>query len=214
MKASSTMHMTEAKAIETLKNFLQITDVLEEDIRLARVQCKQAPGEYSKRVLVKTIFSFFEGHLYAFQQVVLAFEYILNPLKNLLPSAKASRMVLFTEEERAKLEGFTFVVGKDGKTCNRYLKFKENIKSTMQIFYRAIQQQEEVDFNSAGWTKLMDAQKIRDRITHPKTAEALKISDEEMETVIAGHDWYRETNSRILKSLRESNLGSRLGQIT
>ncbi|MGA2801715.1 MAG: hypothetical protein ABSE97_05015 [Verrucomicrobiota bacterium] len=199
--------MTEAEAIKTLQNFLQIADVLEEDIQLARTQCRQAPSEYSKRVLIKTIFTFFEGHLYAFKQVVLAFEYILHPLKNLVPGAKESRMVLFTKEERAMLKGFT------GKEYKHHLKFKDDIKSAVQIFYRAIQQQNEVDFNSTGWTQLMDAQKIRDRITHPKTAEALKISDEEMEIMIAGHDWYRETNSRMLKSLRESPLGSRLCQI-
>src|SRR5208282_2141278 len=184
------MRMTEANAKETLNNFLQIADVLEKDVQLARAQCGQAPSEYSKRVLIKTIFSFFEGHLYAFKQVVLAFEYILNPLKNLVLGAKASRMVLFSEEERAMLEGFT------GKERKNHLKFKDNIKFAVQIFYRAIQQQNEVDFKSVGWNQLMAAQKIRDRITHPKTAEALKISDEEMQIVIAGHNWYRGTISR------------------
>jgi hypothetical protein len=93
--------MTEAEAIKALQNFLQIADVLEEDIRLARVQTQQAPSEYAQRVLVKTLFTFLEGHLYSFKQAVLAFEYILNPWKNLVPGAKESRMVLFTEEERA-----------------------------------------------------------------------------------------------------------------
>lgn len=196
--------MTEAEAIKTLQNFLQIADVLEEDYRLARAQCKQAPGEYSKRVLIKAIFAFFEGHLYAFKQVVLTFE----NLKNLIPNAKESQIAPFTEEERANLEGFTLRTSSDGEVRKHRLAFKEDMKSVMQIFYRAIQQRNEADF-SEGWTQLMDAQKIRDRITHPKIAEALKISDKEMETAIAGHDWYRETNSRMLKSLRESPLGLR-----
>jgi hypothetical protein len=206
--------MNEAEAIETYKNFLQITDVLEEDIRLARTQCQQTISEYSKRVLIKTIFTFFEGHLYAFKQAILAFEYILNPWKNLVPGAKESRMVLFTEEERAMLEEFTFAMDSGGKARKRdyYPKFEDNIKFTVQIFYKAIQQQGKVEFNE-GWEQLMKAQGIRNRVTHPKTAEALKISDKEMETVIAGHNWYRETNSRMLKSLRESPLGSRLCQI-
>ena len=202
--------MTEAEAIKTLKNFLQIADILEDDIRLARAQNQQAPSEYSKRVLIKTIFTFFEGHLYAFKQVVLAFEYILNPGKNLVPGAKESRMVLFTEEERVYLEGFVFV-GSNEKARKQYLKFKDDIKSTAQIFYKAIQQQNEVDFKSEGWTQLMETQKIRDRVTHPKTAEALKISEEEMKTVNAGYNWYVKTINRMLESLGKSNLGSRFG---
>lgn len=207
--------MTETEAIKTLQNFLQIADVLEADIKLARGQCQQEPSEYSKRMLIKTVFTFCEGHLYAFKQAVLAFEYILNPWKNLVPGAKESRMVLFTDEERAMLEEFTFAMGSGGKACKQvyYPKFKDNIKFVVQIFYRAIQQKNEVDFNSAGWTRLMEAQKIRDRITHPKTAEALKICDDEMKTVIAGHDWYVETINRMLKSLRESALGSRFNQV-
>jgi hypothetical protein len=206
--------MTETEAIKTLQNFLQIADVLEEDIKLARVECQQAPSEYSKRVLIKTIFTLCEGHLYAFKQAVLAFEYILNPWENLVPGAKESRMVLFTEEERAMLEEFTYVMGSGGKACKQvyYPKFKDNMKFVAEIFYRTIQQENEVDFNSTGWTQLMDAQKIRDRITHPKTPAALKISDEEMKTAIAGHDWYRETINRMLKSLRESPLGLRFSQ--
>ena len=203
--------MTESEAIKTLKNFLQIADILEDDVQLARAQNQQAPSEYSKRVLIKTIFAFFEGHLYAFKQVVLAFEYILNPLKNLVPSANESRMVLYTEEERTNLEGFTFV-SSDEKAHKQYLKFKANIKSTVRIFYKAIQQQNEIDFNSEGWTQLMDAKEIRDRVTHPKTAEALKISDEQVNTVIAGHNWYVKTINHMLESLRKSNLGSRFGQ--
>ena len=72
---------------------------------------------------------------------------------------------------------------------------------------KTIQQQNEVDFKSEGWTQLMEAQKNRDRVTHPKTAEALKISEEEMKTVNAGYNWYVKTINRMLERLGESNLG-------
>jgi hypothetical protein len=114
------------------------------------------------------------------------------------------------------LEEFTFVMGGGGKARKQvyYPRFEDNIKFVVQVFYRAIQQQSEVEFNSEGWKQLMEAQSIRNRVTHPKTTESLKISEDEMETVISGHNWYVETINRMLKSLRESPLGSRLNQMS
>lgn len=47
-----------------------------------------------------------------------------------------------------------------------------------------------VDFGDAGWQKLRDAMKMRNRITHPKNARDLAISEEELGEAKTGFDWF------------------------
>jgi len=55
-----------------------------------------------------------------------------------------------------------------------------------------------INFNCEGWNKLKEAQKIRNRITHPKSPEDLQVSKQDLTYVEAGLQWYQTTFETLL----------------
>jgi hypothetical protein len=103
-----------------LENLQQIDVTLGTDVEEAQKLYVNSPGEFSKRVLVKTIFNYLEGHLYAFKQTVLAMEEILkHPMSGLHPRSVKSWVALFSDEEKAMLQEFTYEIGSGGKARKR-----------------------------------------------------------------------------------------------
>lgn len=194
--------------IEAFQNFNRITSVLLEDVQLARSQYQQTPTEYSRRVFVKTLFTYLEGHLYAFKQSVRAFEYALNPYGDIIPHAPNSWIVLFTEEEKAMLEEFTYDMGSGGKARKRLFcpQFEDNVKFLVRVFFSAIELESDIDFRSVGWNQLLEAQRIRNRITHPKTDECLQLSGSDVKTVETGIAWYEETIQHMLDRMEKDSI--------
>ena len=45
-------------------------------------------------------------------------------------------------------------------------------------------------FSDNGWRCFRDAQKVRDRITHPKNPSDLEISEDEIEVIREAHTWF------------------------
>src|SRR5436190_1440643 len=90
------------------EEFDRVVAALGADVHSADTLHVTAPSDFTARTLVKTCFTFLEGHLYAFKQTVLSLEYVLNPFGGLIPRARESRIVLFTEAEKAMLKEFTY----------------------------------------------------------------------------------------------------------
>lgn len=195
-------------AHQALENFQQIADVLTEDVKQAEQLYQASPSEFSRRVLIKTLFTYLEGHLYAFKQTVLAFEYILNPFGNLIPRASGSYIVLFSDEEKAMLQEFTYDMGSGGKARQRdyFPKLEENVKFLVQVFHKVVRLESKILFDCEGWNCLLDAQRIRNLIAHPKGHADLTVSDDDIKVVQRGVAWYEETISEMLRRLEKDSI--------
>ncbi len=58
----------------------------------------------------------------------------------------------------------------------------------------------EIDFSAAGWAYLRNAVIIRNRITHPKLAEDLTITDDDLAAVASGLSWLVATGNYVMAS--------------
>lgn len=190
------------------KEFRQVAGVLLEDINAATALHRNAATEFSKRTLIKTSFTYLEGHLYAFKQAVLALEHVLVPMS--IPSSRVvnSRVILFTDQERAMLEEFTYDLSSGGHARRKtyYPKLTDSIKFTTNVFHRAIQLPSDIAFNSEGWNHLINTQQIRNRLTHPKTRSCLQVSEEDIRTVGAGVQWYETIIDHMLDRFQTESI--------
>lgn len=58
-------------------------------------------------------------------------------------------------------------------------------------------------FDTAGWGHLRHVFDIRNRVTHPKDAAAVDISDDDMAIVCAGARWYIDSMSAFLQTMQD-----------
>ena len=76
----------------------------------------------------------------------------------------------------------------------------ENLKETLKIATSKFELQWTPDFGNQGWEQLRHSRDLRDRITHPKTAVELVISDDELDAHRSGFAWYLETTITFKES--------------
>ena len=192
------------------EEFQRVASLLLGDIDAAAELHRRAATEFSKRTLIKTSFTYLEGHLYAFKQAVLALEHVLVPI--LIPSSRVtdSRIILFSDEERAMLEEFSYDLGSGGHARRKtyHPKLTDSIKFTANVFHRAIRLPSDIDFNSEGWNHLIETQRIRNRLTHPKASSCLHVSDEDIRAVDAGVQWYQTMIDHMLDRFETESIYS------
>lgn len=76
----------------------------------------------------------------------------------------------------------------------------ENLKQTLKIATCKFELGWNPDFSNQGWKQLRRSLDLRNRITHPKTAVELVISDDELDAHRSGFAWYLATISTFQES--------------
>lgn len=129
---------------------------------------------HGRRAAIRAVFAAVEGYLWSLKQdIASAAEYRLG----------AAEMALLREER--------YVVGRGGEaeTKRLLLNLKDSIRFTVAMT-RKLHAESNVGLGDAGWQSLIDSLDVRHRITHPKSAAALDVSDEELNTALDGLLWF------------------------
>jgi hypothetical protein len=173
-----------------------LTDDLNEIVRVRGT----APTASLCRLFMRTLFTSFEGRLYALKQFILSLEQSLALLS--FPRGTA-HVVLFTEEERAMLKEFTYKLTSAGEAevANYYPRFADSYKFTMKILHRVMQLESKVDYGGHGWKAVVEIQKVRNRLTHPKSSADLVVAESELKLADAAADWFEDTLEAVLNRL-------------
>lgn len=180
------------------RNLEMMRSLLYQDIDLAADLHRKLNTEATRRILVRAYFTLFEGEIYALKQTILSFEYVLSHIPQTHNSNSYIR--LFTEEEKAMLEEFSYDMSSGGKArkIDYYPRMPENVKFTFNMFCQSLHIESDIDYNCLGWNKLSEAQKIRNRITHPKSPEDLQVSKQNLNDVEVGLQWFQNTFETLL----------------
>jgi hypothetical protein len=196
-------------AHKAFENFRQISEILLDDVETSLQLYEKTPNDFSRRTRVKALFTYLEGHLYAFKQATRALEYELAaPFSGLVLGGHGAHILIFSEEEKAMLEEFTYDLSSGGQARkrNHIPRFEDNIRFVIRAFHKAIRLESDVDFANKGWTRLMDAQGIRNRITHPKSVAGLIVSNDDLKIVEEGVRWYEDVIAHMLKRFETESI--------
>jgi hypothetical protein len=173
----------------------KLTQILDEDVKIAFDRLVNNKTDFDLRVFVRIVYSGIEGYLYFLRQMCLE-RYRSNT------TLYQPHEVLALKEERHQIkENGTVDVKED------FMRFEQSFKFTLHYAFRDVTGLGKIDYNSVGWTKLKEGQLVRNRITHPKSADRMAITKDDYISVMEGFIWFRkildENFNNSLAALRE-----------
>lgn len=158
-----------------MRNLNDFLDVLSTDMEHATRVQKSQDNQANRRTFIRTAFASLEGISWLYRNHVVE---VLRDLE------------MLTREEETALDEFQHFVTPDGQITSQRKLFSipSNIRLATRLASRA-NTNFTVDFGVLGWEKFNLAVIIRNRVTHPKKAGDLFVSDEDIEDCRAGLFW-------------------------
>lgn len=169
--------MDRATAVDELKRVYRVLlDDLEEALTLGR----ENPTPFAHRTLFRTYFALVEGVGYQLRQVTLA---------------TLQHTHFLTDGELAVLREQRFRLNSKGepKECENFQAVVPNLLFSIRCYVKNHGATYSPDTGVKGWHSLQEAIKIRDRLTHPKSASGLEVTDEDLQTFAEGAAWWKKT---------------------
>lgn len=151
----------------------------EDLVRCAKELSASKGDQFWRRTLVRIFAAHAEGIIFHLKQSTLL---LASHIK-----------VTFTEGEIAFLKEVSFELDEKGHVSERggkYPKFLSNFRFACQSFCRANRSDLILKYDVHGFESFQHMVKLRDRLTHPKSTNALTISDEEIEDIRKAIIWY------------------------
>jgi hypothetical protein len=179
---------------------ISVTDALIEDIDFCvkLIQNNQS-NQSLRRIYCRSVSAAVEGSLnYAKSSTRRFNESHLRPFSTILQNLDVSHdIILFkdivpVEEINLLLDVGTSVnqQGQVRKGTN-FINFEPNFKFTFNMIDRVYGMTCSPDYKTElGWAALRKSVDVRNRITHPKANVSHDISDDELKTIVAAHDWF------------------------
>jgi len=160
---------------------LLIEDVIAADRRLA-----VADTQTARRDVVRASFAAIEGDVWQMRRHIAS---VLADLDTLTPIADLA------------LREISYNVTSDGKIVEqpRWVSVPTAIRLAVSQAM-LISPEIQVDFSEAGWSSLHQTVTIRNRITHPKLADDLTITDGDLKAVTSGLFWVLATADYVMAS--------------
>ena len=108
-------------------------------------------------------------------------------------------------DEYAMLSEATYELKDNGevKTQPKFLKLPANLRFTMQVCNKMFGSTIDLEVTSAPWANFKKMIAIRNRITHPKSVDDLKISDPEIEMCKRVVGWFNRTIANFVSSIAD-----------
>ena len=143
---------------------------------------RDVSGSKWRRIFIRSLFAYIEGTCFRLKQDVKLFKKC-SPQEDSIISEKS------------------YVLDKKGSIKERdlYLRPMENIKFAFRIYAGYFGPGFKLKTDGKGWDAYKRALIIRNRITHPKKIEDLKIPDEEWTRIVNARTWFDDEYGRLLK---------------
>lgn len=140
------------------------------------------PPEYHRRQYVRAVFAQLEGSTFTLKQLAL-------------PSDTSS----LTVAELALLRGETYRLNDAGEAVvtPAYLTLASDMRFAFRTYAKSVGLEYELPVTEPGWSALMRAKKIRDRLMHPRTAKDLEVTDSELACTTEAAEWFQTQYQEI-----------------
>jgi hypothetical protein len=179
---------------DVLKDWQSTAHILFDDVLLAAAEVERVGDGFVRRSYVRTVFVAIEGSTHGMKRVVL---HVWNQRQSKLD---VDDLECLTETK----------FDEQGSSRKRFLCFRDNVKFVFKAFAKIHGFACAADFNCKGWSALLDAAEIRDRLMHPKSSQDLNVSDEDMAKIREAADWYFPTRDQLVAQATREIKGKRL----
>lgn len=175
------------KALGNLHEMMEVlTNDINEFVEMAMVPNQIVPFS-DMRAYVRAVFALVEGISFGFRQIALN----LPHTKKLTPAELA---ILNEESYGLKDNG-------EVSTTTRFLKVQAGTRFTFSICKRVYEIKSEIDYGSRGWDAFVQSIRIRDRLMHPKSLEALTVTEDELGVVSEALAWFLDAIQLLMDGM-------------
>jgi hypothetical protein len=105
--------------------------------------------------------------------------------------------------EYAMLADQSYDLKANGETSiqPKFLRLPDNLRFTIKVVSRLFEMQLELGVGTTAWGNFKKAIEIRNRITHPKNASDIDISDDEIKTCKEVSGWFNGIVAKFIENL-------------
>lgn len=192
-----------AAATQELQNLVGLMKTLNDDV----LQFREAKDSASRRALVRAVFAYIEGSSFGFRSAALSLARIRN-ISLTLAESLMCREVTYALNEKGQVE--------EKQILSPSL---ANLRFALAIFSKVAGAPYEFPAGDSKFESLQVAQRIRNRLMHPRRMKELEVSPEEQALVLKTLDWIGEQQTKVaaafafrLYSFRPSTPGSTCSQ--
>jgi hypothetical protein len=164
---------------------LESVEILYSDLEYCRQMLKENNSQFWRRTYVRNFFATIEGMINSWKTIAL-----LRHFEGSVVFSPAE--IMFLEEKEYRLEETGKIRVSPGK-----LSTLSNLRFGFASYAKAFGVEYKLDCSVVGWEKFKDAQRIRDRVTHPKTSTELNISDQEIQTIKSAVAWLGDSREEL-----------------
>jgi len=141
-------------------------------------------SQFAKRAHIRSAFAYMEGSVWLFKQLIVQTVFqskaVTNPLH------------LLSIAELGLLSDVSYDLKDNGEPYEqqKFLPLTKNLRFTMSVMSRFTGYSIDLQTNSKTWDRFNKTIKVRNRITHPKNAEEIDMTDEEIQHATEVCNWF------------------------
>lgn len=162
-----------------------------EDAQWAEEALEKEDNQFTRRAYIRSLFAMIEGSVWALKQIILQVPTREGQVKKL------------SVAEYALLSDKTYELKSNGKPKEqtKFFKLPDNFRFTFGLVEKYFKADLNIGIGTVAWDNFLEAQVIRNRITHPKTTKEFEISDNELQTCKKTLSWFNELIMSFFNSL-------------
>jgi hypothetical protein len=164
--------------------------MLAEDVISALERRALHDTQSSRRDLIRTLFVAIEGSVWELREHVRDIAASIDGLSPLMAMA---------------LKETSYIVTENGRLIEqpRFIPLASMIR-LVTSFAKELNPHLAVEFDGEGWADFKRSNKIRNRVTHPKSLDDLMISSEDLTIAWSGFLWIHEHVEQVMRSTNEA----------
>jgi hypothetical protein len=144
------------------------------DVEAACKNCQADRSQFNRRTVVRTMLASLEAMTFGLKQSIL----------KMAPQSLSPADVALLREETYTLDNKGEVQAQP-----KFLQLEFNFRYAFNKFAEVFALNMELDCGGKEWRALKEAVKTRNRITHPKSAQACHVSDDDLDNLELGYNW-------------------------
>jgi hypothetical protein len=181
---------TGIKVISALNELKQLYEILITDVRECADALQQQDTEFRRRIFVRSVFAFIEAVVFRLKQLAL------EASNELSVELSISETALLSEES------YELTEKGDPYTKTNHLQLPKNTRFAFKAVAQVFSSEYKLKIDNSGWASFLDAIKIRNRLTHPKTIGDTSVSDQELDVVSKALLWFTNSELELVKEAR------------
>jgi hypothetical protein len=181
--------MIRADAVNELKRvFRVLVSDLDDALKLVR----DSPTPFAHRTLFRTYFAYVEGFTFQLRQVTLA---------------TLQDTPLLTEGELALLREQRYQLDRRGEPEAKQSRQSvlPNLLFSIRCYAKNHGATYQPDISHHEWESMKKAVAVRDRLTHPKSAEGLDVTEADVQIFEEGASWWKRTLREMFSACDEAD---------